>query len=118
LLFKLSLHSGGFENLPYMGLALPRLISLIFRAGLAVGGSMALPRALTAIVEEHGGVVLTRAHVDKILVASFFHAISYPIHRPIERPLFPMIGIRRAIEDLRYPVRIDGQLKRVGALGT
>ena len=56
--------------------------------------------------------------VDKIRVASFFHPLRDSIHRPIERPLFPLRRIRSAIKHLRDAMRIDGQLKRVGAFGT
>jgi phytoene dehydrogenase-like protein len=68
LMFKTMLHTSGMENLPNMGLAMPRILSIAGRTGLAEGGSASLPRALAAVLGEHGCVIHTDAHVEQILV--------------------------------------------------
>ena len=53
--------SGGF---------LPAIFSGLHRTGLAMGGSLQLPRALVRIVEEGGGGVVTNATVREIVLKS------------------------------------------------
>jgi len=68
VLFKSFLHAISIENVPGTGGFLPRLLSRLTRLGLPVGGAANVARALEGVITEHGGAVLTGAHVDRILV--------------------------------------------------
>src|SRR5262249_21781683 len=54
----------------------------------------------------------------EIAVARLLDQSRDAIHRPIERALFPMVGVRRSVENLLDAVRVDGELKCVRALRT
>lgn len=68
VLFKSFLHAISIENVPGTGSFFPRLLSRIARLGVPVGGAGNVATALRAVIEEHGGTVVTGAHVERILV--------------------------------------------------
>ena len=51
------------------------------------------------------------------LVARPFDLLGDAVHGPVERLLFPVVGVGRPVEDVLNAVRVDGQLEAVGALG-
>src|SRR5262249_18461584 len=61
--FKAFLHSISLENIPGLGSFFPRLLSRVPVLGLAEGGAASLPRALKAVIEEHGGRIITGTHI-------------------------------------------------------
>lgn len=66
--FKLHMHASAYENGPNLGHVFLRIVARSGWSGLAVGGSAALARALIAVIEEHGGRVLTGQGVRRIEV--------------------------------------------------
>jgi phytoene dehydrogenase-like protein len=68
VLFKSFLHAISIENVPGTGGFFPRLLSRLARLGLPIGGAANVARALEGVITAHGGVVVTGAHVDRILV--------------------------------------------------
>ena len=66
--FKILLHAFTVEDLPSMGLFLPRVFSRLTRFAVPVGGSVQFPLALTRIVEEGGGRIYRSSRVERILV--------------------------------------------------
>jgi phytoene dehydrogenase-like protein len=65
---KMWLHAMTAENMPGTGMFLPIAISSMGLAGLAVGGSISLPRSLARLLESHGGSIITNATVREITV--------------------------------------------------
>src|SRR5262249_2121971 len=58
---------------------------------------------------------LAVSSLDEIAIARILSAQGDLFHRPIERALFPVIGIRRPVHYASHAMRIHGQLKRVRA---
>jgi phytoene dehydrogenase-like protein len=68
VLLKKLIHVVQATNKPGVGALLPAFFLNLTRNGLARGGTQHLPNALSAIVQEHGGEILTGEPVAKILV--------------------------------------------------
>jgi phytoene dehydrogenase-like protein len=68
VLLKKLIHVVQATNKPGVGALLPAFFLNLTRNGLARGGTQSLPDALSAIVREHGGEILTGQPVAKVLV--------------------------------------------------
>ncbi|MPZ87605.1 MAG: FAD-dependent oxidoreductase [Nitriliruptorales bacterium] len=66
--FKKLLHIVHANDFVGTGFWFPLLIANVTSATLPVGGAGNLPKALAALVEDHGGTVRTSAHVRRIVV--------------------------------------------------
>lgn len=68
VLLKKLIHVVQATNKPGVGALLPAFFLNLTRNGLAKGGTQRLPDALAAIVEEHGGTVMTANPVTRVLL--------------------------------------------------
>lgn len=68
VLFKKLIHVIQATNVTGVGAMFPGLLMNLTRTCLAVGGTQSLPDALAAVLEEHGGEILTGDPVDEIIV--------------------------------------------------
>lgn len=68
VLVKKLIHVVQATNMPGVGALLPAFFLNLTRNGLARGGTQTLPDALSAIVQEHGGEILSGQPVTKVLV--------------------------------------------------
>ncbi|MGB7830969.1 MAG: NAD(P)/FAD-dependent oxidoreductase [Xanthobacteraceae bacterium] len=68
-LFKLLMHVTTGENAPNNGMMMPVIMSALSDNALPVGGSASFTNALTRVVEDCGGKVITGADVREIIVA-------------------------------------------------
>ncbi len=68
VLLKKLIHVVQATNTPGVGALLPAFFLNLTRNGLAAGGSQNLPIALSSIVREHGGEIVTGEPVAKVLV--------------------------------------------------
>ncbi len=68
VLLKKLIHVVQATNKPGVGALLPAFFLNLTRNGLAKGGTQNLPDALAAIVDEHGGRILTGNPVSRVLV--------------------------------------------------
>src|SRR5262249_42045788 len=50
-------------------------------------------------------------------VSRLLYPLRDPVQGPVERPGLPVVGVGGTVQDLGDPVRIDGELKGVGAFG-
>lgn len=69
VLFKKLIHVVQATNTPGLGGMLPAFFLNLARNGLAKGGTQSLPDALSALIVESGGEVITGSAVKKILVS-------------------------------------------------
>jgi phytoene dehydrogenase-like protein len=68
VLLKKLIHVVQATNKPGVGALLPAFFLNLTRNGMARGGTQSLPDALAAIVQEHGGEILTGKAVTRVLV--------------------------------------------------
>jgi phytoene dehydrogenase-like protein len=64
--WKLHLHASAYEDGPGLGHVFLRIVARSGWSGLAVGGSAALARALIAVIEAHGGTVISGRNVARV----------------------------------------------------
>jgi phytoene dehydrogenase-like protein len=68
-LFKLLMHVTTGENAPNNGMMMPLIVSALSDNALPVGGSASLTNALTRVIEDCGGQVVSGADVREIIIS-------------------------------------------------
>src|SRR5919201_6033602 len=112
--------TGDGRTMSYAGLVLDR-----YHAQAA--GEQLLDQVVLLVIHgcaaqgcDGGGVIdqfALRRPLDERPVTGFFDQVRDPIQRPLQRPVFPVVGIRGAVANGGDAIGIDDVLKRRGALG-
>src|SRR5689334_13867739 len=102
--------------------------SLVFNPHHSQAAAQLLDQVIFFIVERCAAELRQRERVvdrcaiwqlaDEGLVARLFDELRDPFHRPIERPVFPMVRSRRAVLDGCEPIWIAEPAEGRRAFGT